>query len=594
MRARLTLEPPDGATTIHELAGDQTTTLGRSRDNTIVLRDEHSSRLHAKITFEGNRWLLRDFGLNGTRVDGERVQGQCELENGQEIRIGDTRMRFELIGTTPPGSGSFRAPKPQRSPFELAAASTANLNGDGLELLSKFITDSGDQADAQELLHLALNLVLAQTGATLAGFLSLDPSDPIPKLVLPEEQPLSLPLSRHLTRRVQRENRTVWLGTDTDARATDSLVNFQDAVCVPLLADGEAFGALHVYKANTLFTERDVRFAEVLGGFLSRLLQIRRVRRTLEAENTRLRQSLPAAVDLVGDSPALQQLRRRITEAARSAAPVLLVGEPGSGKELSAVSIHRHGPRAAGPLVVVHCAAIPPAQFEAELFGYAPGAFPGAERDSPGLFDQADEGTLFLDEVGDLPLACQRRLLDLLEGRGVRPIGAATERPVDVRVIAATARDLEAEARAGRFFADLLAVLRDPVIEVPPLREHREDVPYLVQYFLDRLAVDCRRQVKVTPEALDLLQAADWPGNVRQLRALLESAVMTAPGDTLDLTALRLEPTPADSRPPSLRLADVEAWAIRQALQRSRGDLGQAAQLLGISVGQLRERTGKI
>lgn len=595
MQARLTIEPGDGQKTVHDIPGDKTTTLGRSRDNTIVLRDEHSSRLHVKITFEGNRWLLRDFGLNGTRVDGERVQGQCELDHGQEIRIGDTRMRFEVVGVTPNSSGSFRATRPERSPFELAAASTAHLNSDGLALLSQFITSSGDQTDAQELVRQGLSLVLVHTGATLVGFLSLDPSDPIPKLVLPEEQPLNLSLSRHLTRRVQRENKTVWLGTDaTDLRPSDSLLNFHDAVCVPLLADGEAFGALHAYKINAFFADRDVRFAEVLGGFLSRLLQLRRVRRTLEAENGRLRQALPSADDLVGDSPALQALRRQIAEAARSSTSVLLSGEPGTGKELAAVSIHRQCPRAAGPLVVVNCAAIPPAQLEADLFGYAPGAFPGAERDSPGLVEQADEGTLFLDEVSELPPACQTRLLDLLEGRGVRPIGAAADRPVDARVIAATTRDLEAEVRAGRFHDGLLAMLRDTAIAVPPLREHREDVPYLVQFFLDRLAVDCRRQVKVTPAALEMLGAADWPGNVRQLRAVLESAVMTASGDTLDLGAFRLESSASDGRPPSLRLADLEAWAIRQALHRGHDDLEQAAQLLGISVGQLQEKTGAV
>jgi DNA-binding NtrC family response regulator len=286
------------------------------------------------------------------------------------------------------------------------------------------------------------------------------------------------------------------------------------------------------------------------------------------------------------------RLRKQILDAARDTAPVLLVGEVGTGKELVAVAIHRQGPRAEGPLVVVNCSAIPPGQFEAELFGLGPGALRGSERETPGLVEQADEGTLFLDEVGELPPACQAKLLDVLEGRGVRPVGSSVDRPVDAHVIAASTRDLDAEARADRFNKDLLALLHGSIIDVPALREHPEDIPYLVQYFLDRLAVECRRQVKVTPAALEKLRHADWPGNVRQLRAVLESAVVTATGDTLDVGALRLDAEKPPPRPPSLRLADVEEWAVQQALQRSQGDVDRAAHLLGISAAQLREKMG--
>jgi Nif-specific regulatory protein len=237
--------------------------------------------------------------------------------------------------------------------------------------------------------------------------------------------------------------------------------------------------------------------------------------------------------------------------------------------------------------VVVNCAAIAPTLLEAELFGYRKGAFSGADRDHPGLFEQADEGTLFLDEVGELSLECQAKLLRVIEGKPFRPVGGIAEVKVDVRVIAATNKDLDKEAKTGKFRQDLLFRLKVIPLLVPPLREHAEDVPELAGFFLERLSVQCRRPFKLTQAAIKKLQGYSWPGNVRQLRAVLETAAVMCEGDTIDANDIPLagtaEPAPMTDLPPSLDVDELETWAIRRALKQTVGNVSRAAQVLGMS-----------
>jgi Nif-specific regulatory protein len=395
-------------------------------------------------------------------------------------------------------------------------------------------------------------------------------------------------LSRQLTQKVQREGRRVWLHTQADELPeTDSLLSYKDAVCVPLRTGAEAataLGALHVYKSGNGFTEREVHFCEVTAGYLAASLSLLRWQRSLEAENKRLRDRSAAADDLLlGDSPPMRQLRQHIARVADRPCTVLIVGESGVGKELVALSLHRKSRRCDGPMVPVNCAAIAATLPEAELFGHCKGAFTGADRDRAGYFQQADEGTLFLDELGELPLELQAKLLRVLETKGFRPVGAVEEVHADVRVLVATNRNLEQEVQEGRFRPDLYFRLGVP-IRVPPLREHAEDIPGLVRHFLDKLAVEYHRKVEVTDAALRRLQAFNWPGNVRQLRSVLENAVAMSDDYLLDAGHLLL-PTDdgcTSAQQPPLKLEKLEAWAIRQSLGRTGGNLSQAARLLGI------------
>ncbi|MDB5309599.1 MAG: sigma54 specific transcriptional regulator, Fis family [Gemmataceae bacterium] len=619
MRARLTVEAGDCLPLSVDLAPGQTVTLGRSRDNTVVLRDDLASRLHAKIYFEDGRWHLRDFGLNGTRLDGAKISGAVDLADGRAIKIGEVVIRFTTqaragVGQhTPPAApatiptrrssaenhhGSTKVhefPAGRTQPADPPPEESANqLRVDELTALCKFMTGTVEAKAPHDLIVLALRAILHQTTAKLAGYLSFDPDDPLPKVVMPEAAAVDVPLSRRLTQQAYQTGKTVWLFPDlTSAHPpTDSLSSFSDAICIPLKASGESFAALHVYRSGRAFLERDVRFIEAVAGFLSHGLEIHRTRRTLEAENSRLRTHTPAADEIIGESGAVIHLRQQIFRAAPQLYTVLVHGESGAGKELVALAIHRNSRRACGPLVVVNCAAIAPTLLEAELFGYKKGAFSGADRDHPGMFQQADEGTLFLDEVAELSPECQAKLLRVIEGKAFRPVGATQDVKVDVRIVAATHRNLEEEVKAGRFRADLYFRLKVIQIRVPPLREHPEDIPELAGFFLAKASAECRRTFKLTGSAMVKLQAHAWPGNVRQLRAVIESAAVMSETDVLDADSLPLsggaEPAggtgggPVDM-PPSLDMDEIETWAIHRALRQTGGNVSHAARLLGMS-----------
>ena len=614
MRARLVVEAGDCQPAVLDLAPGIPVTLGRSRDNTVVLKDELASRLHAKVFFDDGRWQLRDFGLNGTRVDGQRVTGAVDLTDGRAIKIGDAVLRFVAgpkvapapapapadltLPTHPSGRTHFGSTKVFPIPPDRAAAelppelSASRLRMDELTALCKFMAGAVEAAAPHDLIALALRAILLQTTAKHAGYLSVDPDDPTPKVVMPESAAVDARLSRRLTQQAYQTKKTVWLAPDLGAThpPTDSLSSFADAICIPLSAGGEAFAALHVYRTGRAFGERDVQFIEAVAGYLARGLEILRNRRTLEAENSRLRIHTPAADDIIGGSSGIIHLRQQILRAAPQPYTVLVHGESGAGKELVALAIHRNSKRAGGPLVVVNCAAIAPTLLEAELFGYKKGAFSGADRDHPGLFQQADDGTLFLDEVGELSPECQAKLLRVIEGKAFRPVGATTDIKVDVRIVAATHRNLEAEVKAGRFRQDLFFRMKVIQIRVPPLREHPEDIPELAGFFLAKVSAECRRNFRLAPAAMRKLQAYWWPGNVRQLRAVIESAAVMSETDSLDADALPLgamsdhgSPAPQADVPPSLDMDEIETWAIRKALKQTGGNVSHAAKLLGMS-----------
>lgn len=653
MFARLVVESGDCVPTLLDLQPDQPVTLGRSRDNSMVIKDDMVSRLHAKVYCDAGRWVLRDFGLNGTKLAGNRINGATELSDGSFIEFGDVRLRFILTASPPPspstdtpipgagtaawadriiageliGAKSGKLPGSSNTPVRTAAevkntkvhtqmtrqpmvdlsASESGpfstdpmdtqLRVDELTALNRYMTSAVSFTDQQELIRTTLLTILHQTSATVAGYLSLDPTEPSPKIVMPERASVDTRLSRRLTERIRAGQKRIWLFGDVASQGGadpgDSLSSFADAVCLPVAGPGGGpLAALHVYRTGRGFQERDVRFLEAVAGFLTPALETLRARRKLEAENSRLRGVAPVADELIGDSSAVMTLRGQISRAAPQPFTVLIHGESGSGKELVAQALHLHSTRTEGPLVVVNCAAIAPTLLEAELFGYRKGAFSGADRDHPGLFEQADEGTLFLDEVGELSLECQAKLLRVIEAKAFRPVGGVKDVKVDVRVIAATHRDLDAEVKAGRFRQDLLFRLKVITLRVPSLRDHSEDIPELARFFLERLSVQCRRSFRLTPAALQRLQSYSWPGNVRQLRAVLESAAVMSETEMIDVDSLPIgagNDAPVASAaivtdvPQSLDLDEIETWAIHRALRQTQGNVSQAARVLGMS-----------
>src|SRR5512134_49470 len=257
--------------------------------------------------------------------------------------------------------------------------------------------------------------------------------------------------------------------------------------------------------------------------------------RRLEAENRVLKEKVEHRFRMVGESPALDALREDVARAAPSNGRVMIFGENGTGKELVARSIHDHSLRAQGPFVEVNCAAIPEELIESELFGHTRGAFTGALTAKKGKFELADGGTLFLDEVGDMTLKTQAKVLRALQEQRVEPVGGTATVTVDVRVIAATNKDLEDEIRKGAFREDLFFRLNVIPFHVPPLRERSEDVPRLARHFMAEISSECgRRPKEFSPEAMELLRAHKWPGNVRELRNIVERLLIMTPGERVE------------------------------------------------------------
>jgi two-component system nitrogen regulation response regulator NtrX len=277
--------------------------------------------------------------------------------------------------------------------------------------------------------------------------------------------------------------------------------------------------------------------------FLEKPLSLERVllvskraleRRTLEIENKALRKDLTKKYRLIGASSKMELLREQITMAAQSNSRVLVMGESGSGKELVARLLHENSKSAGKPFIEVNCAAIPQELIESELFGHEKGSFTGAFESKKGKFELADGGTLFLDEVGDMSPSAQAKVLRVIETQEFQKVGGSKNIKVDVRIISATNKDLREEVKKGTFREDLLYRLNVIPIVVPPLRERKEDIPALVDHFLESIAVEYgKKPKKIAPEALKMLEAYDWPGNIRELRNMIERLVIMTPSDTI-------------------------------------------------------------
>ncbi len=321
----------------------------------------------------------------------------------------------------------------------------------------------------------------------------------------------------------------------------------------------------------------------------------------LVRENERLRQSLKGKVTFLGESPALLRALDRVRKAAPTQVSVLVRGESGSGKELIAQALHAASPRAEKPFVVIDCGAIPDNLVESELFGHEAGAFTGATRRHRGKFEQADGGTLFLDEIGELTLALQARFLRVLQEHELQRLGADETIRVDVRIVAATHRDLEAEIAAGSFRQDLFYRLNQLQIELPPLRERGRDVLTLAHFFLDQFCLQLGRQPpKLHSDATEALLDHTWPGNVRELEHCVQQAAILADSEWITRDDLRLPGKASSPAPESFKKArrraidDFEREYIMRMLERHAGDIDQCAKSMGLSQRRFRELRQKL
>ena len=381
----------------------------------------------------------------------------------------------------------------------------------------------------------------------------------------------------------------------------------------PLVFRGEVLGVLAVFARGVIGAEcmewlRTIADHAAAAIATARAFErIEELRAKLELENEYLREEVTrtgAFGELVGQGPALEALARQIDLVAPTDAAVLLLGESGTGKELVAREVHRRSKRANKPLVKVNCAAVPRELYESEFFGHARGAFTGALRDRAGRFELADGGTLFLDEVGEIPLELQAKLLRVLQEGELERVGEERTRAVNVRIIAATNRDLRAEAEAGRFRQDLYYRLSVFPIELPPLRKRTEDIPLLAEHFLTLAARKLGRpKPRLTLANVQQLQRYRWPGNVRELQHVIERAVIVADGTRMTIE-LPTDSTATVSKAVTVSVSDDrvltdaemrerEADNMRAALRRTKGKVsgaGGAAELLGMKPTTLASR----
>jgi DNA-binding NtrC family response regulator len=540
--------------------------LGRHPDSDLVFVDDQVSRRHAEISPRGDEWVLHNLSTtNPILVDGLQLTGEMVLGARHTLTLGTTSVLLE-IETGPGGSSRTKA--------EALAGLVEYL--DRLELIT----------DAESMVELTLNVLHKHCRATWTGFLGNEAEELRVRAQYPENLAGNSFLSRELNRRVLTELKPVWqasVGTEGDI--SESLRRVHDSLGVPLI-DSRApqprtLGVVHLYRQQDKFLERETHFAQIVAQMASHWLSNHRDRSALAAALERLRARSGVTDQLVGTSPAIKELKRKIEKVAVSGLAVLVRGESGTGKELIAAAIHRLGPRGLAPLIAVNCASIDHMRAESDLFGHEKGAFTGADSRHAGYFQQAHEGTLFLDEVGELPLDCQAKLLRALESGVIRPM-KGRELRVDVRLIAATNRNLEVEIAAGRFREDLYYRIAPVVIEAPLLRNRVGDIRLLAQHFLDRLALSCHRVVRLSPRALLALEAYSWPGNVRQLRSVIEAGFHLADGDEIVPEHLPMATNTVRSSDDSLNLEEAEKRMMTLALERTGNNLSRAAELLGI------------
>ena len=632
----------DGATwrDVIRLRAGQVVTVGRSATNKLVMHDDACSRNHCEVFFSDGEWKLRDLdSRNGTLIQDKIVTGDIKLSSGDVVSIGKCRLAFtrslesqpalaELTGTmtdreTSPATDSGSQDEPailhrSLSPEFLSHDSASLQQSASVELarLYRLGLEMGAARTRQQLTEVVLKNLAHETVADISAVLLTRPdagTNPAPAdlLVVAYDSVKDLPYRRvsdNLSRVVLSGREAVLardVSHDKQLAVFDSLGEMRaiSVICAPIHCDDEVRGLIHLYSTNpdnsldrndldyTLAVAR--QFALALDHLIERdslktgLDQVRN-------ENKSLRQQISDDIRLIGDSQPMQELREKIELIAETDASVLIRGESGCGKELIARSLHSNSRRREGPFVCLNCAALNESLLESELFGHEKGAFTGASDRKIGRFEQADQGTLFLDEVGEMSPAIQAKFLRVLEGHPFERIGGRKQIEVNVRILAATNRDLEEAVEEGDFRKDLYFRLHVAELIASPLRDRRSDIGLLADFFLQKFVTKTGRAISgFTDEAKDILKQYDWPGNVRELQNTIERTVILCRNEIVHASDIQLstltarlsagEPTPNPTRDyHETPLADVERMHILSTLDHTDWNKSKAAQILGI------------
>ncbi len=632
-------------------------TLGRAATNTVVITDYHLSGEHGQIVREGDGYVYRDLrSTNGSVVDrgGQRLavdatrRFELGLAHGDLLLLGDPknpvsiRVRILPGARAPAGGGGDELGErliASRSIVDLPAV-TDQLEHDPVGALRvyKALQKLGGRLDQSacveacveamfELLpratHVAVLLraesdkdrfVLAMSRERLPGGKTRDlrastndgGADPVRA-------------SRTILRRVLADRAALLTANaGEELSSSESILGGQilSMIAVPLWRGDEIIGMVQADNRHSagMFDENDLEVALLLGSQAalavdnaSLVSRLKVAEERLRGENVYLKKRGEQRMrfeNIVGDSPAMKSVLAQLEKVIDTRATVCIYGETGTGKELIASAIHYKSNRADKMFVAQNCAALPENLLESELFGHKRGAFTSADADKKGLFEIADGGTLFLDEMGEMPLSLQAKLLRVLQEGTIRPVGATAEKQVDVRIICATNRDLAAEVEKGRFRQDLYYRLMVFPLQLPPLRERREDIPALAAHFLKRYAEEYRLDLPgFTQESLDALSSYAWPGNIRELENEVQRLTIQAEsGHWIEVTDLsprlrRVEGTVARVAPKKGTLKEmmdqVERWLLQEALREHGGNKTRTAATLGITREGLHKKLAK-
>jgi len=581
-------------------------TAGRDPRAEVPIQDNAVSRRHFALELSPRGWRVMDLGSrNQTFLNGEVVKDRL-LTDGDLIRAGDTELRFENPGEPlePIGASTILKELPAGKPKDTLLARLASLE-DALTV------PPGSSADA------AARNAIARVSRLLEAFASLVATNSIGDLyakLIAETVPAlgahrgaivlrdgtgwvlkaahSSPgsaalvsVSDSLLEKVMEEKKAV-LCANTLEGGPAAAAEVLSALAVPIVSQGKTVGVLYVERRPTAppFNEVDLQVLAALGEPAGLLFEKIETEEHLRKENRNLFRSITESKRIIGRSPATEETLEFIRRAAPTPMTVLVQGETGTGKELVASAIHYSSPRRGRPFVAINCAALPENLVESELFGHERGAFTGAVTRRKGRFEMADTGTVFLDEVGELTLACQAKLLRLIEDRQFERVGGTESVKVDVRIIAATNKDLQGEVGKGAFREDLFYRLSVLNVLLPPLRERPEDIPLLAAHFLE----GCGSPKKLSKPAEKKLAAYAWPGNVRQLRNALESAVVLGDGAEIEANDLLLPTSPGAENAAArggwepITLEHLERMHIQRVLEHTQGNKKRAAELLGI------------
>lgn len=590
-------------------------TIGREATNQICLPDPLVSRQHCLIERRGLIFLLRDLdSSNGTLVNGIPVRERV-LAHGDQIRVGDSLLLFltaESQSEPEPGivqidegfiSGSptielrreeiiYHRPE---AIGQTQAGRLAHVLGVLFRVTRELHAVQSYQRLQQRLLELIFELtpadmaVIAFAGdgkADLATFWGMNRE-------LQEQRPLRISrtvLDRVITKGVAILCNNVTSSRDFHGAASLSLEQISGFLAVPLVIHQWIHGVIFLgsRRPEGCFDENHLQMIATIANMAAPVLASARRIEALELEAERLRAELSRGNVLIGESQAMREIGQLITKVAPSDSTVLVLGESGTGKEMVAQAIHRLSSRASRPFVAINCAGLNENLLESDLFGHERGSFSGAVAQKKGRFEIADGGTVFLDEMGELPMSLQARLLRVLQTREFERVGGTRPIRSDIRLIAATNRNLEESVRSGAFRLDLFYRLNVVTLTLPPLRARRNDIPLLAHYFALKYAERCKREVKgLTRNAVRMLMKYDWPGNVRELENAIERAVVMGSTDMIqpeDLPESLLDSTVDAEEQVGLHLAAKEAkkQMILQTLKQTGGNFTEAARLLGI------------